>query len=75
MLYEVITPLGSAAGYGSSFPVDREFTTKELDFSTLKYNVVAAQMGRGKNERTIAAALGGLCNTMARFAMDSYNFV
>ncbi|SFZ90940.1 argininosuccinate lyase [Flaviramulus basaltis] len=63
-------PLGSAAGYGSSFPIDREFTTKEMGFETLKYNVVAAQMGRGKNERTISAALGGLCNTMARFAMD-----
>ncbi len=64
-------PLGSAAGYGSSFPIDREFTTKEMAFSTLKYNVVAAQMGRGKNERTIAAALGGLANTLARFAMDA----
>lgn len=63
-------PLGSAAGYGSSFPIDRELTTKEMGFSTLKYNVVAAQMGRGKNERTIAAALGGLSNTLARFAMD-----
>jgi len=63
-------PLGSAAGYGSSFPIDREFTTKALDFSTLKYNVVAAQMSRGKSERTIAIALGSLCNTMARFAMD-----
>ncbi|UKM64934.1 argininosuccinate lyase [Flavobacteriaceae bacterium GSB9] len=64
-------PLGSAAGYGSSFPIDRTFTTKEMDFATLKYNVVAAQMGRGKNERTIAAALGSLANTMARFAMDT----
>ncbi|APY11376.1 argininosuccinate lyase [Seonamhaeicola sp. S2-3] len=63
-------PLGSAAGYGSSFPIDRELTTKEMDFSTLKYNVVAAQMGRGKNERTIAAALGSLANTLSRFAMD-----
>ncbi len=63
-------PLGSAAGYGSSFPIDREFTTKEMGFETLKYNVVAAQMARGKNERTIAAVLGGLCNTMSRFAMD-----
>ena len=63
-------PLGSAAGYGSSFPIDRAFTTKEMGFETLKYNVVAAQMGRGKNERTISAALGGLCNTMSRFAMD-----
>ncbi|WP_203257636.1 argininosuccinate lyase [Hyunsoonleella ulvae] len=63
-------PLGSAAGYGSSFPIDRELTTKEMDFATLKYNVVAAQMGRGKNERTIAAALGSLANTLSRFAMD-----
>ncbi|MBD0832915.1 argininosuccinate lyase [Aestuariibaculum sediminum] len=64
-------PLGSAAGYGSSFPIDREFTTKEMDFATLKYNVVAAQMGRGKNERTISVALGSLANTLARFAMDT----
>jgi len=63
-------PLGSAAGYGSSFPIDRNFTTKELKLSTLKYNVVAAQMSRGKNERTIAFALGSLCNTLSRFAMD-----
>ena len=63
-------PLGSAAGYGSSFPIDRAFTTKELGFSTLKYNVVAAQMSRGKSERTIAATLGSLCNTLGRFAMD-----
>nr|WP_321232067.1 argininosuccinate lyase [uncultured Psychroserpens sp.] len=63
-------PLGSAAGYGSSFPIDRDITTKTLGFSTLKYNVVAAQLSRGKSERAIASALGGLCNTMARFAMD-----
>tara|TARA_R110002072_G_scaffold293362_1_gene462622 strand:- start:2180 stop:3454 length:1275 start_codon:yes stop_codon:yes gene_type:complete len=63
-------PLGSAAGYGSSFPIDRELTTKELGFATLKYNVVAAQMSRGKNERTIAASLGSLANTLARFSMD-----
>lgn len=63
-------PLGSAAGYGSSFPIDRAITTKELDFSTLKYNVVAAQLSRGKSERAIASALGGLCNTMGRLAMD-----
>ncbi len=63
-------PLGSAAGYGSSFPIDREFTTKELDFSTLKYNVVAAQLSRGKSERAVANALGSLCNTLGRFAMD-----
>ncbi len=63
-------PLGSAAGYGSSFSIDREFTTKEMGFQTLKYNVVAAQLGRGKNERTLAAALGSLANTLSRFAMD-----
>ena len=63
-------PLGSAAGYGSSFPIDRDFTTKELEFSTLKYNVVAAQLSRGKSERAIASAFGGLCNTLSRFAMD-----
>ncbi|MBZ9786371.1 argininosuccinate lyase [Psychroflexus sp. CAK57W] len=63
-------PLGSAAGYGSSFSIDREFTTKALGFSTLKYNVVAAQMSRGKSERTVAMALGSLSNTLSRFAMD-----
>lgn len=63
-------PLGSAAGYGSSFPIDRAFTTTELGFETLKYNVVAAQMSRGKSERTVSMALGSLCNTLARFAMD-----
>jgi len=63
-------PLGSAAGYGSSFPIDREFTTRELGFSTLKYNVVAAQLSRGKSERSAASALGGLANTLGRFAMD-----
>ncbi|MDG1698079.1 MAG: argininosuccinate lyase, partial [Polaribacter sp.] len=75
-------PLGSAAGYGSSFPIDRELTTKELDFATLKYNVVAAQLSRGKSERSVASALGGLCNTLSRFAMDiclymsqNFNFI
>ncbi|KQC33574.1 argininosuccinate lyase [Nonlabens sp. YIK11] len=63
-------PLGSAAGYGSSFPIDRTFTTEKMGFSTLKYNVVAAQMARGKSERTISYALGSLANTLSRFAMD-----
>ena len=63
-------PLGSAAGYGSSFPIDRGMTTNELNFSNLKYNVIAAQMSRGKSERAIASAFGGLCNTLGRFAMD-----
>ena len=63
-------PLGSAAGYGSSFPIDREFTTNALGFKTLKYNVVAAQMSRGKNERIIASSLGNLANTFGKMAMD-----
>ncbi|QED36460.1 argininosuccinate lyase [Antarcticibacterium arcticum] len=63
-------PLGSAAGYGSSFPIDREFTTKELGFSALKYNVVAAQMSRGKSERTVTSNIASLSNTLSRFAMD-----
>ncbi|MDT0649550.1 argininosuccinate lyase [Autumnicola edwardsiae] len=63
-------PLGSAAGYGSSFPIDREFTTKELGFSTLKYNVVAAQMSRGKCERTVTSNIASVANTLSRFAMD-----
>ncbi|WP_442266178.1 argininosuccinate lyase [Tenacibaculum sp. ZS6-P6] len=63
-------PLGSAAGYGSSFPIDRDFTTKELKFSTLKFNVVAAQMSRGKNERILSSSLGNLANTLSKFSMD-----
>ncbi len=63
-------PLGSAAGYGSSFPIDRQFTTEELGFSTLKYNVVAAQMSRGKCERTVTSTITSLANTLSRFAMD-----
>lgn len=63
-------PLGSAAGYGSSFPIDREFTTKELGFSTMKYNVVAAQMSRGKCERTVTSNIASVANTLSRFSMD-----
>ena len=63
-------PLGSAAGYGSSFPLDRTMTTRLLAFSTLHYNVVAAQMSRGKTERAIAAALSAVAATLGRFAMD-----
>ena len=63
-------PLGSAAGYGSSFPIDRDFTTRELGFSALKVNVVAAQMGRGKVERTSATALAAVGATLGRLAMD-----
>ncbi len=63
-------PLGSAAGFGSSFPIDRKYTTEELGFKTLKYNVVAAQMGRGKIEKTTAIALGNLAGTLAKLSMD-----
>lgn len=63
-------PLGSAAGFGSSFPIDRELTTEELGFKTLKYNVVAAQMGRGKVEKASATAIGMLGGTLAKLAMD-----
>ena len=75
-------PLGSAAGYGSSFPIDRVFTTEALGFSTLKYNAVAAQLSRGKSERIVAAALGNLSSTLSKFAMDiclymsqNFNFI
>ncbi len=63
-------PLGSAAGYGSSFPLDREMTTELLGFKTLHYNAVAAQMSRGKTERAVAFAIAGLASTIGRFAMD-----
>ncbi|WP_378172302.1 argininosuccinate lyase [Aquimarina sp. SS2-1] len=63
-------PLGSAAGYGSSFPIDREFTTKELGFEMLKYNVVAAQMSRGKSEKSTAFAMSSIAGTLSKLAMD-----
>lgn len=63
-------PLGSAAGYGSSFPLDREMTTKLLGFSTLSYNSIAAQMGRGKTEKALAAALGQIAGTLNKLAED-----
>ena len=63
-------PLGSAAGYGSSFPIDRSFTTQALDFETLKYNVVAAQMGRGKAERATAFGIASVASTLGKLAMD-----
>ncbi|MBD5270714.1 MAG: argininosuccinate lyase [Bacteroides sp.] len=63
-------PLGSAAGYGSSFPLDREMTTRLLDFSTLHYNVVAAQMSRGKTERAAAMAIASIASTLGHLAMD-----
>ena len=63
-------PLGSAAGYGSSFPINRTFTTKELGFETLKYNSVAAQMSRGKSEKTVAFAMSSVAATLSKFSMD-----
>ena len=63
-------PLGSAAGYGSSFPLDREMTTRLLHFSTLHYNVVAAQMSRGKTERAAAMAIASIASTLGHLAMD-----
>ena len=63
-------PLGSAAGYGSSFAIDRRFTTKEMGFSTLKYNVVAAQMSRGKAEKATAFGIANIAATLSKMAMD-----
>jgi argininosuccinate lyase len=63
-------PLGSAAGYGSSFPINRTFTTQELGFETLKFNSVAAQMSRGKSEKTVAFAMSSVAATLAKFSMD-----
>ena len=63
-------PLGSAAGYGSSFPLNRTLTTELLGFDSLNYNVVYAQMGRGKTERVIAQALSSIAATLAKMAMD-----
>ena len=75
-------PLGSAAGYGSSFPIDRSFTTKEMGFDTLKYNVVAAQMGRGKVEKATAFGMSSIASTLSKMAMDiclymsqNFNFI
>ena len=63
-------PLGSGAGYGSGFPLDRKMTTELLGFRTLCHNSVYAQMGRGKAEKVVAAAMGGLGGTLSRFCMD-----
>ena len=67
-------PLGSAAGYGSSFPLNRTMTTRLLGFASLDYNVVYAQMGRGKTERIVAAAIGNLAGTLSKLAFDACMF-
>ncbi len=74
--YRVVNrnPLGSAAGYGSSFPLRRQMTTDLLGFDSMAYNVVYAQMGRGKTERIVAQALGGIAGTIAKLAFDACMF-
>ena len=67
-------PLGSAAGYGSSFPLNRTMTTKLLGFDSMDYNVVYAQMGRGKMERNVAFALASVAGTLAKMAFDACMF-
>lgn len=67
-------PLGSAAGYGSSFPLNRQMTTDLLGFDSLNYNVVYAQMGRGKMERTVAFGLAGIAATLSKLAFDACMF-
>lgn len=67
-------PLGSAAGYGSSFPLKRQMTTDLLGFDSLDYNVVYAQMGRGKMERTVAFAMAGIAATLSKLAFDACMF-
>ena len=67
-------PLGSAAGYGSSFPLDREMTTRSLGFDSMNYNVVYAQMGRGKMERNVAFALASIAGTVSKMAFDACMF-
>jgi argininosuccinate lyase len=82
--YKIVNqnPLGSAAGYGNSFAIDRDKTTKLLNFETLKYNVVAAQMSRGKTEKAVAYGLSAVAGTLSKLAMDiclymsqNFNFV
>ena len=71
--YEIVNknPLGSAAGYGSSFPINRTMTTKLLGFDDLNYNVVYAQMGRGKTERIVASALANIAASLSKLSMDA----
>ena len=68
-------PLGSAAGYGSSFPINRTLTTQLLGFEELNYNVVYAQMGRGKTERIVASAMANIAATLSKLSMDACLFI
>lgn len=67
-------PLGSAAGYGSSFPLNREMTTQLLGFDSMNYNVVYAQMGRGKMEKTVSFAISSIAATLSKLAFDACMF-
>lgn len=75
--YDIVNknPLGSAAGYGSSFPLNRTMTTELLGFEDLNYNVVYAQMGRGKTERIVASAMSNIAATLAKLSMDACLFL
>jgi argininosuccinate lyase len=82
--YNVVNqnPLGSAAGYGSSFPLDRDLTTAELGFRTMNYNVIAAQLSRGKSEKAVAQGISAIAATLNKFAADcvlymsqNFNFI
>lgn len=75
--YQVVNknPLGSAAGYGSSFPLNRKMTTQLLGFNDLNYNVVYAQMGRGKSERIVASAMANIAATLGKLSMDATLFL
>jgi argininosuccinate lyase len=75
--YQIVNknPLGSAAGYGSSFPLNRTLTTQLLGFEDLNYNVVYAQMGRGKTERILAQAMSNVAATLGKLAMDATLFL
>ncbi len=74
--YKIVNrnPLGSAAGYGSSFPLDRQMTTDLLGFDSMNYNVVYAQMGRGKMERIVTTAIAGIAATLSKLAFDACMF-